>query len=58
MLFVAAEQVNEAASPVVHADEDSIPKDRPCDRMTLDVEVSFNVADELEWIFTGAIALG
>src|SRR5512140_1182250 len=57
VFFVAREKGDQCPAPVVYSDERSVAKDRPRDRMTLDREISFDVADELEWIFTGSIAL-
>jgi hypothetical protein len=56
VLFILAEEMYELSSPIVHADEDSFPKDRPSNGVTLDVEICFDVAHELEWILTGTIA--
>src|SRR5512140_2158801 len=57
VFFVAREKGDQCPAPVVYADERSVAKDRPRDRMTLDREIGFDVADELEWIFAGTVAL-
>src|SRR5678815_464491 len=49
--------MNELAAAVVHPDEYSFTKYRPCNGVTFDAEVRFDVAHELEWIFARAIAL-
>src|SRR5689334_8531477 len=50
------EQRNELESPIVHSNECPVFMDRPRDRMTGDVEVGLNVAQQLERIFPNAVA--
>jgi hypothetical protein len=57
VLFILREEVDELAPPVVYAYERPVTEDGPRNRMTLDAEVCFDVADELEGIFARAVAL-
>src|SRR5215210_2047127 len=57
VFFIAGEQADQAATAVIHTDECAVTKNRPRDRMTFDAEIGFNVADELERIFTRTVAL-
>src|SRR4051812_28817181 len=56
VLFVARKEMNQSPAAIIDTDKRSIAEDRPRDWMTLDCEVCLDVADELEWIFAGAIA--
>src|SRR4051794_10968993 len=53
----ALEHLDALAAPVVDAREDPVAIDGPRDRIAVDLEIRFDIADELERILARAIAL-
>src|SRR4051812_35412750 len=55
--LVALEQVDLLQAAIIYADERAVLVNRPGDRVTLDLEIGFDVADQLERILADAVAL-
>ena len=57
MTLAALEHMHLFLPPVVHADERAVLVDRPGDRVAGNLEIGFDVAQQLERIFTHPVAL-
>jgi hypothetical protein len=57
VILAALEAIDQPTPAVVHADELPVGVDRPRDGMTVEPQIGFDVAHELEWILADAVAL-